>query len=113
MRRGGRDVTWIDLGGAFEALITILGFETKGSTSKGKGTNGGKPRLENKIDDGINATDFGANAIKAGKSVKEEANKEETKKEKTQMIQTVNDSKNPNKNVQVRSDILEAQQKKK
>lgn len=64
LRRGRRDVTWIDFGGAFDALIVILGFEVKGSTSKGKGTNGGKPTVENKIDDGINATDFGSNGAK-------------------------------------------------
>lgn len=64
LRRGGRDVTWIDFGGAFEALIVILGFEVKGSTSKGKGTNGGKRTLENKIDDGINAVDNASNAAK-------------------------------------------------
>ncbi|MCV9926690.1 hypothetical protein OIU83_03470 [Flavobacterium sp. LS1R49] len=75
LRMGGRDVTWIDFGGAFEALTIILGFEVKGSTSKGKGTNGGKPTRENKADDFMTATDHGANAIKAGKSVKEETNK--------------------------------------
>jgi len=62
--RGGRNVTWIDFGGAFEALIIAMGFEVKGSTSKGKGTNGGKPTLENKIDDGINAVDNASNAAK-------------------------------------------------
>lgn len=61
---GERDITWIDFEGALEALIFILGFEVKGSTSRGKGTNGGKPTYENKIDDGINAVDNGANATK-------------------------------------------------
>ncbi|WP_428230247.1 hypothetical protein [Flavobacterium sp.] len=69
LHRGSRDVTWIDFGGAFEALIIILGFELKGSTSKEKGTNGGKPTMENKADDGINAVDNGANAIKAMKEL--------------------------------------------
>lgn len=64
LRRGRRDVTWIDFGGAFDALIVILGFEVKGSTSKGKGTNGGKPTVENKADDLMTATDNGANAAK-------------------------------------------------
>ncbi|MDW8849702.1 hypothetical protein SD960_06330 [Flavobacterium sp. MMLR14_040] len=64
LRRGSRDVTWIDFGGAFEALIIILGFEVKGSKSKGKGTNEGKPTYENKVDDGINAVDFGATGVK-------------------------------------------------
>ena len=74
---GGRDITWIDFGGAFEALITILGFEVKGSTSRGKGTNGGKPTYENKVDDGINAVDNGANRAKAIKAAKDEAAKKE------------------------------------
>ncbi|MCV9930632.1 hypothetical protein OIU83_23435 [Flavobacterium sp. LS1R49] len=113
LRIGGRDVTWIDFGGAFEALIVILGFEVKGSTSRGKGTNGGKPTKENKADDFMNATDHGANTIKAGKSVNEEVDKKRTKTSQTDMVQTVSDPKNPNKNVQVRRDILEAQQKKK
>ena len=65
LRRGSRNIKWIDFGGAFEALIAILGFEVKGKTSKGKGTNGGKPTIENKIDDGINAVDNGSNATKA------------------------------------------------
>lgn len=76
LRRGSRDVTWIDFGGAFEALIIVLGFEVKGITPKGKGTNGGKPTIENKIDDGINAIDFGANCVKA---VKETLDKQKAK----------------------------------
>lgn len=65
LRRGSRDVSWIDFGGAFEALIIILGFEVKGSTSKEKGTNRGKPTMENKADDLMIATDNAANALKA------------------------------------------------
>lgn len=107
LRRGGRDVTWIDFGGAFEALIAILGFEVKGSTAKGKGTNGGKPTIENKADDFMNATDHATNAIKAGKSVIQNTNKKEA--EKSEMVQIVNDTKDPNKNVLVRRDIMEAQ----
>lgn len=70
LRRGSRDVTWIDFGGALEALIAILGFEVKGSTSKGKGTNGGKPTVHNKADDLIIATDHTANAAKATQELK-------------------------------------------
>ncbi|MCV9930535.1 hypothetical protein OIU83_22940 [Flavobacterium sp. LS1R49] len=113
MRRGGRDVTWIDFGGALEALVAILGFEVKGSTSRGKGTNGGKPTIENKADDFMTATDHGANAIKAGKSVNEESDEKLSKTGQTKMVQIVNDPKNPNKNVQIREDVLKAQQKKK
>ncbi|MDW8852838.1 hypothetical protein SD960_22255 [Flavobacterium sp. MMLR14_040] len=76
LRKGSRGVTWIDFGGAFEALIIILGFEVKGTTSRGKGTNGGKPTYENKVDDGINAVDFGSNGIKA---VKETVEKQQAK----------------------------------
>lgn len=64
LSKGGRNVTWIDFGGAFEALIIILGFEVKGNKPKGKGTNGGKPTEEDKVDDFINATDNAANAAK-------------------------------------------------
>ncbi|MCV9934343.1 hypothetical protein OIU80_18850 [Flavobacterium sp. LS1R47] len=64
MRRGTRDATWIDFRGALEALTIIMGFERRGSISKGKGTNGGKPTKENKTDDYITATDHGANATK-------------------------------------------------
>lgn len=89
LRRGGRTVVWIDFGGAFEALIIVLGFEVKGSTSKGKGTNGGKPILENKIDDGINATDFGANGVKAAKSAIEEMKKTKSDVEKGKVIDSI------------------------
>lgn len=82
LSKGGRNVTWIDFGGAFEALIIILGFEVKGNKPKGKGTNGGKPTEEDKVDDFINATDFGANA---GKTIHEglKGQKEEPKRLKS------------------------------
>ena len=78
LQRGLRNVPWIDFGGYFEALITILGFELNRSTPKGKGTNGGKPTIEDKIDDGINAVDNGANAVKAAIEAKRDV---ETKHE--------------------------------
>lgn len=117
LRRGTRDVTWIDFRGALEALTIIMGFERRGSISKGKGTNGGKPRLENKVDDFVTATDNSANAIKAGKSVKEEANRKRDNStpasfQKTEYIQIVNNPSDPNKNEFVRRDIYESQQKK-
>lgn len=62
--KGGRNVTWIDFGGALEALLMIFAFEIKNPTPKGKGTNGGKPTQENKVDDGVTAVDFGASAAK-------------------------------------------------
>lgn len=89
LRRGSRDVTWIDFGGAFEALIAILGFEVKGSTSKGKGTNGGKPTMENKIDDGINATDNGANAVKAIKTMTESKESKRSDGEKKEVSDSI------------------------
>ncbi|MEP6803757.1 MAG: hypothetical protein ABI892_04480 [Flavobacterium sp.] len=48
--KGGRNVTWIDFGGALEALIIIMSFEKNGTTitPKGKGTNGGKRTIDNK-----------------------------------------------------------------
>lgn len=79
LRRGSRNVTWIDFGGLFEALVAILAFEVKGSTSKGKGTNGGKPTYENKVDDGINATDFGVNGAKTIYEGIKKQNNENTK----------------------------------
>ncbi|MFZ0597208.1 MAG: hypothetical protein WAM46_09520 [Flavobacterium sp.] len=111
--RGGRNVTWIDFGGLFEALIVLMAFEKSSTTStpKGKGTNGGKRTIDNKNDDVMNAFDNGANGAKAVKSAIEEANKKEV--EKSEMIRIVNDPKNPNNNVQIRRDILEAQQKNK
>ncbi|KQB38373.1 hypothetical protein [Flavobacterium aquidurense] len=74
--RGGRNVTWIDFGGLLEALTTIFAFEVRGNKPKGKGTNGGKPTQEDKVDDFINANDFGANGIKA---VKETLDKQKAK----------------------------------
>lgn len=51
---------------------------------------------------------------KIGNGVNEVIEENENKKEKSSdMVQTVNDSKNPNKNEFVRRDILEEQQKKK
>ena len=41
--KGGRDVPWYDLGGAFQAIKTFLGFGPRKTISTGKGTNGGKP----------------------------------------------------------------------
>lgn len=116
LRSGGRNVVWIDFGGLLEALTTIFAFELRGNKPKGKGTNGGKPTIENKIDDGINAFDFGANGIKATKSATEEADrrrKNPVSSQKLEYIQIVNDPENPNKNEYIRRDIYEAQQKKK
>lgn len=87
--RGGRNVTWIDFGGLLEALTTIFAFEVKGNKPKGKGTNGGKPTKEDKIDDFINAVDFGANAAKAIKSAKEEARGKEKERPKVKDSVTV------------------------
>lgn len=114
LRRGTRGVTWIDFGGAFEALIIVLGFERKGSSGKGKGTNGGRPTKENKTDDFVTATDHGANGIKAGKSTYEKLNNKEKKpasSNKMEYIQIVNDPNDPNKNEFVRRDIYEKRQK--
>ncbi|MCV9931436.1 hypothetical protein OIU80_04015 [Flavobacterium sp. LS1R47] len=118
LRRGTRDATWIDFRGAFEALTIIMGFERRGSISKGKGTNGGKPTKENKTDDFITATDHSANAIKAGKSTYEEAGKKRdnttpASAQKTEYIQIFNNPNDPNKNEYMRRDIYEKQQKKK
>ncbi|MCV9930258.1 hypothetical protein OIU83_21550 [Flavobacterium sp. LS1R49] len=113
LRRGGRDVTWIDFGGAFEALVAILGFEVKGSTSRGKGTNGGKPTIENKADDFMTATDHGANAIKSGKSAKEEVDKkrdEATSSEDSKFVRTNFDEKTGN-STWIRQDIYEKNKK--
>ncbi|OMQ10978.1 hypothetical protein [[Flexibacter] sp. ATCC 35103] len=114
--RGGRNVTWIDFGGLFEALTTIFAFEVRGNKPKGKGTNGGKPTQEDKVDDFINAVDFGANGIKAAKSAIEEADKKRKNpatSQKMEYIQIVNDQNDPNKNEYIRKDIYEKQQKKK
>lgn len=89
LNRGGRNVTWIDFGGLLEALTIIFAFEVRGKTSKGKGTNGGKPTQENKADDFINATDFGANAAKTMKSAKEEARGKEKESPKVKDSVTV------------------------
>lgn len=114
LRRGGRDVTWIDFGGAFEALIVILGFEVKGSTSKGKGTNGGKRTVENKTNDLMIATDNAANATKVTKDAVSKNIKQKAEKAKqTEYITVVNDTTNSNNNVQVRRDIYETRQKEK
>lgn len=81
LRTGERNVQWIDFGGAFEALIAMLGFEVNRSTSKGKGTNGGRPTYENKVDDGINAVDNAVNAGKAGfQKTESKENKQSTSK---------------------------------
>ena len=111
--RGGRYVTWIDFGGGLYALIAILGFEVKGSNSKGKGTNGGKPTKDDKTNDFITATDNGVNGGKELKSVIENSSEQETKKDEIKMIQIVNDTINPNNNRSIRSDIYEAQQSNK
>ncbi|OXA88697.1 hypothetical protein [Flavobacterium hercynium] len=76
LMRGGRYVTWIDFGGALFALIAILGFEVKGSTSKGKGTNGGKPTKDDKMNDKITAVDHSVNGGKEAKSLYDKAIKE-------------------------------------
>ena len=55
---GGRDVPWLDFGGALEALKSILGFESDRSKPTGKGTNGGKSTVQDKIDDGVDAVDY-------------------------------------------------------
>ncbi|MCV9930539.1 hypothetical protein OIU83_22960 [Flavobacterium sp. LS1R49] len=114
LRRGGRDVTWIDFGGAFEALITILGFETKGSTSRGKGTNGGKPTYENKMEDGINATDFGASATKEFITIYDKSTKKgkHNLPKKNEMIQIDYNSTTQNR-TWISKEEFELQQKKK
>ncbi|WP_264538524.1 DUF6443 domain-containing protein [Flavobacterium sp. N1736] len=63
--KGGRDVLWIDFGGSLEAMTTVAAFELGfNGAFKGKGTNGGKPTMENKIDDGISAVDNAASGVK-------------------------------------------------
>jgi hypothetical protein len=71
--KGRRNVTWIDFGGGFEALTIIMGLTWRSYTLKGKGTNGGKRTPDDRTDDFINATDNGANTIKAVKSAIDES----------------------------------------
>ncbi|MBS7229922.1 hypothetical protein KHA90_02700 [Flavobacterium psychroterrae] len=82
--KGGRNVTWIDFGGLFEYLITVLAFEKNGSTTtpKGKGTNGGKRTIDSKNDDVMNTFDNGANSVKSFKEVLK-GQKEEPKRLKS------------------------------
>ncbi|KQO34617.1 hypothetical protein ASF10_02580 [Flavobacterium sp. Leaf82] len=110
--KGGRNVTWIDFGGAFEALIIILGFEVKGNKPKGKGTNGGKPTKEDKAEDLVNATD---NAANAAKTIKDGMNQQSAKKEKKVNSSEYITEYNPQTEMytQTRRDIYEAQQKSK
>jgi len=113
LMRGGRYVTWIDFGGALFALLAILGFEVKGTTSKGKGTNGGKPTKDDKMNDGITSADNFANFIKEVKPAAEEAFRKSEVKDQTEMVSVFTDPNDPNKNVQIRRDIYESQQKNK
>ena len=69
-----------------------------------KGTNGGKPTSVDKINDGVDAVDA---ATSATKEVFDD------KKKSADMIYTHKDDKDPNKDVQVRRDVLKARQKKK
>lgn len=89
--KGGRNVTWIDFGGLFEYLITVLAFEKNGSntTPKGKGTNGGKRTIDNKNDDFINAVDNGANAAKAITTMTENKENKRSDGEKKQVSDSI------------------------
>jgi len=115
--KGGRDVPWVDFGGYLEAMTTIAAFELNVNFAPvGKGTNGGRSTTENKADDIINTTDFGVSAGKSVKSAKEEAKKKEgnpASSDKSEYVQIINDPNNTNKNVTVRRDIYEEQQKQK
>lgn len=69
---GGRSVQWMDFNGVLELVTTLLGLEHGSSKPNGKGTNGGKPTFEDKVNNGIDAVDNAASA----------ANEESSKAEK-------------------------------
>jgi len=78
--KGGRDALWIDFGGSLEVMTIFTAYEVGGASAlKGKGSNGGKPTYENKVDDGISAVDNAANAVKAIKEIKDGIKEKETK----------------------------------
>ncbi|WP_289658958.1 hypothetical protein [Flavobacterium panacagri] len=87
---GGRDVMWFDFGKSLEVMTTVAAFElgTNG-TAKGKGTNGGKPTIENKADDAISAVDNGVNAFKAAIQEIKEAKSDQENKQKVSDSVTV------------------------
>jgi len=87
--KGGREALWIEFGGSLEVMTTVLSFEVGGTSfAKGKGTNGGKPRTENKVDDGISGVDNAANAIKTIDGGTKKQN-DESERLKSDTIQTL------------------------
>jgi RHS repeat-associated protein len=88
LRKGGRDAQMIDFNGALEWITTLLSIEPKGSTAKGKGTNGGKPTVDDKIDDAVNTIDKASSATGEAATAREIAKKAEEQAVKKDSIRT-------------------------
>lgn len=114
MRKGNAD--WFDGKGLIQFLSTVFSRSPKGSTLNGKGTNGGKPTIDDKINDGISALDNASSATSTTSNEMKESNKKETKPESTtptnasDMVRVKYDPETKNSHW-IRRDVYETRQK--
>jgi len=118
LRKGGRDVEWIDFKGLLGFIDLLLGREP-GKFSKtnasGKGTNGGGSTIENNVGNAVDAVGAGTSTTKELMDATKEGNKKEANPyvlQEPQFVRTSYDPKTGN-SVWVRKDIYDAQQKTK